>query len=291
MLRKLSRFNIRFLCSSISWATFCLPCKKKKIFSYFYVIGCSFLWIWIPKEPRSLSPFPPPVASAALFFPPSHLDFLSLLTFWLCQPSLLYPPVLCLIIEVSVCLRGALQYLLIKASVCVCLFISGCYSRRSPGALMRHKAPLPTEAYTVSCHCTSSHSKHCQNEHVSFSTSAALSHVFGSLYRLHVHILICDMRISLSSGQSSRLMKAMPEVVSPSKFPPCPLLVSSSCFPLHTQSTYISRFFYVGSFPPVSPPHTCRVPKESSWCWKGAALTMITNTPLSWNTTSEEQQL
>lgn len=176
-----------------------------------------FCWIWIPKQPRSLSPFPPLVASAALFFFfPSHLDFLSLLTFWLCQPSLLYPPVLCLIIEVSVCLRGALQYLLIKASVCVCLFISGCYSRRSPGALMRHKAPLPTEAYTVSCHCTSSHSKHCQNEHVSFSTSAALSRVFRSLYRMHEHILICDMRIS--SGQSSRLMKAMPEVVSPALF-------------------------------------------------------------------------
>lgn len=94
----------------------------------------------------------------------NHPDFLCLLTFWLCQPPRLYPPVSCLIIGVSVCLRGAPQYLLIKASVCVCLFISGCYSRRSPGALMRHKPPLPTEAYTVSCHCTSSHSKHCQNK-------------------------------------------------------------------------------------------------------------------------------
>lgn len=85
-------------------------------------------------------------------------------TFWLCESFLLYPPVSCLIIEVSVCLWGALQYLLIKASVCVCLFISCCYSRRSPGGLMTHKPALPTEAYTVSCHCTSSHSKHCQNE-------------------------------------------------------------------------------------------------------------------------------
>lgn len=109
----------------------------------------------------SLSPF---FCYSSVALLPNHPDFLCLLTFWLCQPSHLYPPVSCLIIGVSVCLRGAPQYLLIKASVCVCLFISGCYSRRSPGALMRHKPPLPTEAYTVSCHCTSSHSKHCQNE-------------------------------------------------------------------------------------------------------------------------------
>lgn len=89
------------------------------------------------------------------FLPSSY----HLLTFWLCQPSHLCSPVSCLIIEVSACLQGAAQYLLIKASVCVCLFISDCYSRRSPQALMRYKPPLPTEAYTVSCHCTFSHSK------------------------------------------------------------------------------------------------------------------------------------
>lgn len=72
------------------------------------------------------------------------------------------------------CLRGAPQYLLIKASVCVCLFISGCYSRRSPVALMRHKPALPTEAYTLSCHCTSTHSKPCHNKILSHSTYTTL---------------------------------------------------------------------------------------------------------------------
>lgn len=108
------------------------------------------------------------------------LNFLTLSAF----PSL--PFVSCLIIEVSVCLRGAPQNLLIKASVCVCLFISGCYSRRSPGALMRHKPPLPTEAYTVSCHCNSSHSKHCQNQILSLSTSWRVSPIFQSLHILYI---------------------------------------------------------------------------------------------------------
>lgn len=141
------------------------------------VTGCAILWTTsyvfchlMPARLLSLS-----------FLSPTILTF-SVSTFWLCKPSLLYPPVSCLIIEVSVCLWGAPQYLLIKASVCVCLFISCCYSRLSPGALMRHKPALPTEAYTVSCHCTSSHSKHYQNEIVYFT----LSCLNLSLYILYI---------------------------------------------------------------------------------------------------------
>lgn len=119
-----------------------------------FVTGCTIFFIYFGQPPQFSASFS--CLSSFLSFPIS--------TFWLCKSSLLYPPVSCLIIEVSVCLWGALQYLLIKASVCVCLFISCCYFRHSPGGLVTHKPALPTEVYTVSCHCTSSHSKHCQNE-------------------------------------------------------------------------------------------------------------------------------
>lgn len=164
--------------------------------SCFFFLLCNrlslFVDIWISNWP---SPHSPLVFAFSASLLSSHLDFLCLLTFWLCQAPRLYPPVSCLIIEVSVCLRGAPQYLLIKASVCVCLFICGCYSRRSPGALMRHKPPLPTEAYTVSCHWTSSHSKHCQNEILSLSTFVALEGctlccLSISLYILRIYIYI-----------------------------------------------------------------------------------------------------
>lgn len=82
---------------------------------------------------------------------------LSVLTFWLCKRSLLCSPVSCLIIEDSVCLLGAPPYPLIKACVCVCLFISCYYSRYSPGALKRHKSGVPVEANTVSRRCSFTH--------------------------------------------------------------------------------------------------------------------------------------
>lgn len=82
---------------------------------------------------------------------------LSVLTFWLWKRSLFCSPVSCLIIEDSVCLLGAPPYPLIKACVCVCLFISCYYSRYSPGALEIHKSGVPVEANTVSCLCSFSH--------------------------------------------------------------------------------------------------------------------------------------
>ncbi len=209
----------------------------------------------------------------------NRLDFLCLLTFWLCQPSLLYPPVSCLIIEVSVCLRGAPQYLLIKASVCVCLFISGCYSRRSPGALMRHKPPLPTEAYTVSCHCTSSHSKHCQNEIFSLSTSVALLSLNLSIYIVCIYSHTsfcwsfphCLTSRQLGSWESSSVMKGMLEVVSPSKFFSFPLHLSSFCFSptyrVHLHFHIVLCGFFSHVTPPPTPPHTLRAPNKSFRCW------------------------
>lgn len=205
----------------------------------------------------------------------NRLDFLCLLTFWLCQPSLLFPPVSCLIIEVSVCLRGAPQYLLIKASVCVCLFISGCYSRRSPGALMRHKPPLPTEAYTVSCHCTSSHSKHCQNEILSLSTSVALLSLNLPIFIvcIHSHMSFCwsfphcitSRQLSSLESSSVRHARGCYSI----KFFPFPLLLSLfGVSPLYTVHQHF-HIFYVGPFPlrPCHPPHTLRAPKESFRCW------------------------
>lgn len=74
-------------------------------------------------------------------------------------PVFFHPPVWCLIIEVSEYLLGTPRYFFIKASVYVCLFISVFYSRRSCGALKKHKALVSAEACTVSCHCTSTYSK------------------------------------------------------------------------------------------------------------------------------------
>lgn len=205
----------------------------------------------------------------------SHLDFLRLLTFWLCQPaSRLYPPVSCLIIEVSVCLRGPPQYLLIKASVCVCLFISGCYSRHSPGALMRHKPPLPTEAYTVSCHCTSTHSKHCQNEILSLSTPVALEGsilccLSISLYILWIyiypHICLCwspqsvlpphlprDPRSNERHARGCFLIKIHPA------------LFLFHHFPLYTHYTCIFMVSYLSRFLPW--PYYWRALKERFRC-------------------------
>lgn len=112
-----------------------------------------------PNPNRLTSCYTPCQLLTLLCFSLSPSFYHLLLTFWHRQPSHLCSPVSCLIIEVSVCLQGAAQYLLIKALVCVCLFISDCYSRRSPRALMRRKPAIPTVTYTVSCHCTFSQSE------------------------------------------------------------------------------------------------------------------------------------
>lgn len=49
---------------------------------------------------------------------------------------------------------------------------------------MRHKPPLPTEGYTVSCHCTFSHS----NKILSLSTSFALLLLKAAFYVVSVYI-------------------------------------------------------------------------------------------------------
>lgn len=78
---------------------------------------------WNPKAPCYIcmpphSPFISSISVAAL---PSQLDFLSLLTFWLCQPSLLYPPVSCLIIEV--CVSTGSSSIPPHQSSCLCLLV------------------------------------------------------------------------------------------------------------------------------------------------------------------------
>lgn len=264
----------------------CLPCIKK--FFYIYIkdhpLFCGHFWDLNPK----------PVATFSItLFPsclvPNHLDFICHLTFWLCQPSLLYPPVSCLIIKVSVCLRGAPQYLLIKACVCVCLFISGCYSRRSPGALMRHKPPLPTEAYTVSCHCTSSHSKHCQNEILSLATSVALGgcllsclpvflyiNVFLYMYII-IHLLILT---SISSPQFLREIWCNERHARGCSLLPS-FLFFVLCFPLYTQYSCVYVSFMWALFPcdhatyPI--PKGCR--RNPSGVGKEMLLNMTTSKP------------
>lgn len=263
---KQSRCNLQFLCSFDSWTislfsvslvqdVFLRSCHRSPHFVA--IRGSEF-----PKQLlHFLLPHSPLVVSFSAALLSNHLDFLCLLTFWLCQPSLLYPPVSCLIIEVSVCLRGAPQYLLIKASVCVCLFISGCYSRRSPGALMRHKPPLPTEAYTVSCHCTSSHSKHCQNEvFVSFylccSWRASLVSQSFHIYCVYSHISFFWSFLSLSPPQFLRT--------------PVKWKHARGCFPIkiYTFLFFFHPSFFIlyavhlhfhvvlcGPFSPVTPPH------------------------------------
>lgn len=53
---------------------------------------------------------------------------------------------------------------------------------------MRHKPPLPTEGYTVSCHCTFSHSKPWHNKILSLSTSFALLLLKAAFYVVSVYI-------------------------------------------------------------------------------------------------------
>lgn len=53
---------------------------------------------------------------------------------------------------------------------------------------MRHKPPLPTEGYTVSCHCTFSHSQPWHNKILSLSTSFALLLLKAAFYVVSVYI-------------------------------------------------------------------------------------------------------
>lgn len=129
-------------------------CRKNYHISWhFYVANPLFFWFLLP---------------------------LSVLTFWLCKRSLLCSPVSCLIIEDSVCLLGAPPYPLIKACVCVCLFISCYYSRYSPGALKRHKSGVPVEANTVSCRCSFTHVT--KNEFLSLKKKKKTKNLSDSLF-------------------------------------------------------------------------------------------------------------
>lgn len=145
-------------------------------FFFFFFAGLPITWrissiYFLTPHVEELSYFVTLLCCKSSFF--WFLLPLSVLTFWLCKRSLLCSPVSCLIIEDSVCLLGAPPYPLIKACVCVCLFISCYYSRYSPGALKRHKSGVPVEANTVSCRCSFTHVT--KNEFLSLKKKKNLS--------------------------------------------------------------------------------------------------------------------
>lgn len=169
---------------------------------------------------------------------------------------------------------------------------------------MRHKPPVPTEAYTVSCHCTSSHSKH-QNEILSLSTSVALggcilSCLPVSIYFIYISIYMCVFilicLLILSSVSPPHFLRELwcNERHARGCFP----LPSSSlfllCFPLYTQYTYV-YIFLCGRFSPVTPashPTSGGCQRNLSGVGEEMFLTMITNNPRGpeRSTVSEEQQ-